>query len=509
MKSFRSFLLLSSFLMAFAAPAFATSSPAPDTGPKDTEETYRMLKVFGEVFERVRAQYVDEISDKQLIEYALQGMLGSLDPHSSYLNEDSFDDMKVQTRGSFGGLGIEVTMENGLVKVVSPIDDTPAYKAGVKSGDFITHLDGVPVIGLTLNDAVDKMRGKVGSPIELTVRREGTAEPLKFKITRDIIKIKSVRYSEYDNVGYIRITTFNAQTEPGLKDAIEHIQKEKGKELLGLVVDLRNNPGGLLDQAIGVVDDFINQGEIVSTRGRNEEDTKRDNATPGDLTNGLPLVVLINGGSASASEIVAGALQDHRRAVLVGTKSFGKGSVQTIISMPGNTAIRLTTARYYTPSGRSIQAKGIEPDILVPQSKLELTDKGEGISESDLKGALSGVAGGRYQGAPQDQTNPDASTGPTTSAPNGAPAEDKTNKPASIDHPDLTDDYQLARAIDLLKGIALYGSDHVPEGSPELSKESQSDQDKVKSEDGKDGDKGDKGKSDDKGAPAATKPEGQ
>ncbi|HEY8964192.1 MAG TPA: S41 family peptidase [Alphaproteobacteria bacterium] len=473
MKSLRLLSLLALFFAGFAVPALATSAPATEA-PKDTEETYRMLKVFGEVFERVRGQYVDEISDKQLIEYALQGMLSSLDPHSSYLNDESFEDMKVQTRGSFGGLGIEVTMENGLVKVVSPIDDTPAYKAGVKAGDLITHLDGVPVIGLTLNDAVDKMRGKVGTAIEITVRREGTAEALKFSITRDIIKIRSVRSSMYDNIGYIRITTFNAQTEPGLRDAIEKIQKEKGKDLLGYVIDLRNNPGGLLDQAIGVADDFLERGEIVSTRGRNEEDTKRDNATPGDLTGGLPVVVLINGGSASASEIVAGALQDHRRAVLIGTKSFGKGSVQTIISMPGNTAIRLTTARYYTPSGRSIQAKGIEPDIVVPQSKLELLEKGEGITEADLRGALSGVSGGRFEGKTPAQ--PDGSVTPME----GLSDEKKENKPVSIDHPELADDYQLARAVDLLKGIALYGSDHVPQGSPELTDAPGTDQDKPK-----------------------------
>jgi carboxyl-terminal processing protease len=399
-------------------------------------------------------------------------MLSSLDPHSGYLNDEGFEDMKVQTRGSFGGLGIEVTMENGLVKVVSPIDDTPAYKAGIKAGDLITHLDGKPVLGLSLNDAVDKMRGKVGTAIEITVRREGTAEPLKFKITRDVIRIKSVRSSLYDNVGYIRITTFNAQTDPGLKKALEDIKKEKGKDLLGIVVDLRNNPGGLLDQAIAVADDFLDQGEIVSTRGRNEEDTKRDNATPGDLAEGLPVVVLINGGSASASEIVAGALQDHRRAVLLGTKSFGKGSVQTIISMPGNTAIRLTTARYYTPSGRSIQAKGIEPDIVVPQSKLEnLENSDMGISEADLKGALANP----QASAPADQKNMPVIKPENPSDKSKAPALDAdTNKdekkPISIDHPELADDYQLARGIDLVRGIALYRSQHVPEGAPELVK---------------------------------------
>jgi carboxyl-terminal processing protease len=359
------------------------------------------------------------------------------------------------------------------VKVVSPIDDTPAFKAGIKAGDLITHLDGKPVLGLTLNDAVDKMRGKVGSAIEITVRREGTAEPLKFRIVRDVIKIKSVRYSVYDNVGYIRITTFNAQTDPGLRNALNDIQKQTGKNLLGYVVDLRNNPGGLLDQAIAVADDFLDKGEIVSTRGRNEEDTKRDNATPGDLTDGMPVVVLINGGSASASEIVAGALQDHRRAVLMGTKSFGKGSVQTIISLPGGTAIRLTTARYYTPSGRSIQAKGIEPDIVVPQSKLEnLENSDMSISEADLKGALANPQASK----PGDEksmpviknTEPDATNAPALDKSDAQKEAEK--KPISIDHPELADDYQLARAIDLLRGIALYGSQHAPEGAPELVK---------------------------------------
>jgi carboxyl-terminal processing protease len=329
-------------------------------------------------------------------------------------------------------------------------------------------------LGLTLNDAVDKMRGKVGTSIEITVRREGTAEPLKFNISRDVIRIKSVRFSVYDNIGYIRITTFNAQTDPGLKTALGEIQKQTGKNLLGYVVDFRNNPGGLLDQAIAVSDDFLDKGEIVSTRGRNEEDTKRDNATPGDLANAMPIVLLINGGSASASEIVAGALQDHRRAVLLGTKSFGKGSVQTIISLPGNTAIRLTTARYYTPSGRSIQAKGIEPDIVVPQSKIEnLENSDMNISEADLKGALANPQASK----PGDEKSMPVIKPETPNSQN-APALDKPSdkagdkKPISIDHPELADDYQLARAIDLLRGISLYNSQHAPEGAPDLVKTS-------------------------------------
>jgi carboxyl-terminal processing protease len=474
------------------APANATQiaqAAASGTNPKkDTEETYKMLKLFGEVFERVRAQYVDPKTDKELIEFALNGMLSSLDPHSSYLNDEGFEDMKVQTRGSFGGLGIEVTMENGLVKVVSPIDDTPAFKAGVKAGDLITHLDGKPVLGLSLNDAVEKMRGKVGSTIEITVRREGTAEPQKFRITRDVIRIRSVRFSVYDNVGYIRITTFNAQTDAGLKNALADIQKQLGKNLLGYVIDLRNNPGGLLDQAISVSDNFLDKGEIVSTRGRNEEDTKRDNATPGDLANGLPIVTLINGGSASASEIVAGALQDHRRAVLIGTKSFGKGSVQTIISLPGGTAIRLTTARYYTPSGRSIQAKGIEPDIIVPQSRIENLENADmSISEADLKGALLNPQASKPG---DDKSMPVIKPEDDKSTKGQAPALDKSEKdkasekkPISIDHPELAEDYQLARAIDLLRGISLYKSQHAPEGAPALVKDAKAKASDIKKDD--------------------------
>ncbi|MBU6234918.1 MAG: S41 family peptidase [Alphaproteobacteria bacterium] len=472
---FVAFLALTpAYLHAQDAPAPAAPAAEGSTEKKaDAEETYKMLKIFGEVFERVRAQYVDQKTDKELIEYAIGGMLSSLDPHSSYLNDEGFEDMKVQTRGSFGGLGIEVTMENGLVKVVSPIDDTPAFKAGIKAGDLITHLDGKPVIGLTLNDAVDKMRGKVGTPITITVHREGSNEPLKFTITRDVIRIRSVRFSEYDNVGYIRITTFNAQTEPGLRQALEKIKADKGKDLLGYVIDLRNNPGGLLDQAIAVADAFLDKGEIVSTRGRNDSDTKRDNATPGDLSDGLPIVVLINGGSASASEIVAGALQDQRRAVLLGTKSFGKGSVQTIISLPNNAAIRLTTARYYTPSGRSIQAKGIEPDIVVPQSKVENLETGEGISEADLRGALDGQAGKKHEdngdNTPVVKQQEPTNTESNEPLPPGE-TKDEPKKPISIDHPELAEDYQLARGIDLLRGIALYRSQVSPEGAPDMVK---------------------------------------
>ena len=400
----------------------------------DPSETYRQLNLFGDVFERVRSEYVEEVGDKELIENALNGMLSSLDPHSSYLSEDDFSDMKVETKGEFGGLGIEVTMENGLVKVVSPIDDTPAFRAGIQSGDYIVKIDDEAVMGLTLSDAVEKMRGKVGTPIDVVIRREGEDAPLDITIVRDIIKIRSVRHRTEGNVGYIRVTTFNQNTGPGVKTAIKEIKKELGSKLIGYVIDLRNNPGGLLNQAIEVSDAFLDKGEIVSQRGRYEEDTERNNATPGDMTDGLPLVVLINGGSASASEIVAGALQDHKRAIIMGTQSFGKGSVQTVMPLPGNGAMRLTTARYYTPSGRSIQAKGIEPDIIVELAKIEAI-KSKRLKESDLHGALDNDDKSKKREAANDNKKDD---------------EEKEEM----------QDYQLMRAIDLLTGLSLYSQSH-------------------------------------------------
>ncbi len=356
-------------------------------------DTYRELNLFGDVFERVRADYVEKPDDSKLVESAINGMLAGLDPHSSYMDPKSFRDMQVQTRGEFGGLGIEVTMEDGLVKVVAPIDDTPAAKAGVMANDIITHLDDEAVQGLTLNQAVDKMRGPVNTKIKLTIMRKGADKPIEVSIVRDIIRVKSVRWHpEGGDVGYIRITQFNEQTTDGLKQAINELNAQLGADKVkGYVVDLRNNPGGLLDQAISVSDTFLEKGEIVSTRGRNPEETQRFNARPGDMTKGKPLIVLINGGSASASEIVAGALQDHKRATLIGTRSFGKGSVQTIIPLgAGNGALRLTTARYYTPSGRSIQAKGISPDIEVLQDvpdnlKAQTDSKGEASLRGHLK----------------------------------------------------------------------------------------------------------------------------
>jgi carboxyl-terminal processing protease len=400
----------------------------------NSSETYRQLNLFGAVFERVRANYVEEVSEEKLFEAAINGMLASLDPHSSFLNAKNYRDMQVQTRGEFGGLGIEVTMENGLVKVVSPIDDTPAAKAGLLPNDLITHLDGDPVLGLTLSEAVEKMRGRVGSTITLTIRR-GDLEAIEVPIERATITIRSVRHRTIGDIGYVRVTTFNEQSTAGLQNAVADIKIQLGDNLHGYVIDLRNNPGGLLDQAISVSDAFLERGEIVSTRGRDEENSSRANAAPGDITGGAPLVVLINGGSASASEIVAGALQDHRRAIILGTQSFGKGSVQTIIPLQGHGAMRLTTARYYTPSGRSIQAKGITPDIIVEAATIERLAEQRNRRESDLRGALRN----------SDQ--------PATVEP-APPANTTIDSEATT--PEEVEDYQLARAIDLLRGIHLY-----------------------------------------------------
>ncbi len=374
-------------------------------------DTYRQLNLFGDVFERVRADYVVKPDDSKLIETAINGMLSGLDPHSSYMNPKSFSDMQVQTRGEFGGLGIEVTMQDGLIKVVAPIDDTPAVKAGILANDLITKLDDEQVQGLTLNQAVEKMRGPVNTKIKLTIVRKGLDKPLVVEIMRDIIRVRSVRsHLEGNDVGYIRITQFNEQTTDGLKKAIADIQAKVAEDKLkGYIVDLRNNPGGLLDQAISVSDAFLQKGEIVSTRGRNPEETQRFNARAGDLTKGKPVIVLINGGSASASEIVAGALQDHKRATLLGTRSFGKGSVQTIIPLgSGNGALRLTTARYYTPSGRSIQAKGIEPDIVVEQDvPADIKGRTDTMGEASLRGHLKGTPGVEEKGS-QSYVPPDA-----------------------------------------------------------------------------------------------------
>jgi carboxyl-terminal processing protease len=371
-------------------------------------DTYRQLNLFGDVFERVRADYVEKPDDAKLIESAINGMLAGLDPHSSYMEPKAFRDMQVQTRGEFGGLGIEVTMEDGLIKVVAPIDDTPAHKAGVMANDIITKLDEEQVQGLTLNQAVEKMRGPVNTKIKLTIVRKGQDKPVEVTITRDIIRVRAVRSRVEDDIGYIRVTQFNEQTTENLKRTIADLQNQiPADKLKGFVLDLRNNPGGLLDQAISVSDAFLERGEIVSTRGRNAEETQRFSARAGDLIKGKPVIVLINGGSASASEIVAGALQDHKRATLVGTRSFGKGSVQTIIPLgAGNGALRLTTARYYTPSGKSIQAKGISPDIEVLQDvPEELKARTDTKGESSLRGHLK--ADGDEQTGSQSYIPPD------------------------------------------------------------------------------------------------------
>ena len=400
------------------------------------KETYEYLDLFGQIFDRVRSQYVDNVTDEELIEKAIDGMLTGLDPHSGYMDEEVWEEMQMDTRGKFGGLGIEITMEEGFVKVISPIEDTPAYKAGILAGDYIIQIDDTPVFGLTLSEAVDLMRGDKGEPITITISREGV-EPFEVKIIRDIIKIQSVKYEIFDNVGYLRITSFTEQTESGLIKYIKKIKEELDNKQIGFVLDLRSNPGGLLKQSVKVSDIFLEQGEIVSTRGRNKEDIQRYRAKKGDLTNNQPLIILINGGSASASEIVAGALQDHKRAIIVGTKSFGKGSVQTIIPFKksGNnkstTGIRLTTARYYTPSGKSIQSKGIVPDIVIEQGTFE-SKEFKRYSEADLKDSLDN----------EDNENKD---------------DENVSKDKETEEENRLDtDYQLARAIDLIQGIGIY-----------------------------------------------------
>ncbi|QKV20718.1 S41 family peptidase [Oricola thermophila] len=385
-------LLFAGALMGAASVLAVSSGGGMIQANAAGSETYKQLSIFGDVFERVRANYVEEPDEKELIESAINGMLTSLDPHSSYLNAEDAADMRTQTKGEFGGLGIEVTMENELVKVITPMYGTPAEKAGVLAGDLIAEIDGEEVRGLTLQDAVDKMRGPVNTPIELTILREGADKPLKITIVRDIIKIQAVRYRAEGDVGYLRIMSFNEQTFDDLQEGIQKLTEDIGEDTLkGFVLDLRLNPGGLLDQAINVSDAFLDKGLIVSTRGRDERDSRRYSARPGDLTGGKPLIVLVNGGSASASEIVAGALQDHRRATVVGTRSFGKGSVQTIIPLGENGALRLTTALYYTPAGVSIQGKGITPDIEVSQTIPEdLLGRDLSRGESDLRGHIPG-----------------------------------------------------------------------------------------------------------------------
>lgn len=409
----------------FFSPAYAAAEKQAKENPADT---YEMLNLFGEVLERTKTSYVEDVTDKKLIESALNGMLVSLDPHSSYLDEQSFKYMNEQTKGKFGGLGIEVTMENGVVKVVSPIDDTPASKAGLKPNDYITHIDGEQVVGMSLNDAVDKMRGKVGTKVKLTIRRVN-AKPFDVTLKREEIKIQSVKSEiKADDVAYIRITSFSEDTDKMIEKDYNKIKKQLKGEPAGIVLDVRNNPGGLLDQAVNVSDLFLDQGEIVSTRSKNPADTVKYTATEGDIAKNLPIVVLVNDGSASASEIVAGALQDHKRAIILGEKTFGKGSVQTVIPLGNYGAMRLTTARYYTPSGRSIQATGIVPDVEVKPAKVEEIDKGMNFSEAEFGNALKNDA--------QDVT------------------KNKTSKKDDS----LKKDYQLSRAVDLVKALNIYKS---------------------------------------------------
>ncbi len=420
----RASLVIVGALMGATAMSVIYSAGVPAQAAGSS--TYRELSIFGDVFERVRAQYVTPPDEEKLVENAINGMLTSLDPHSSFMNAKDADDMRTQTRGEFGGLGIEVTMENELVKVITPIDDTPAAKAGVLAGDFISEIDGAPVRGLKLEDAVEKMRGPINTPIKLTVIRQGADKPLEITVVRDTIAVQAVKSRVEGDVGYVRVISFTEKTYEGLEKAIQKIKADvPADKLKGYVLDLRLNPGGLLDQAINVSDAFLERGEVVSTRGRNAEETRRFNASAGDLTDGKPVIVLVNGGSASASEIVAGALQDLKRATVVGTRSFGKGSVQTIIPLGDAGALRLTTALYYTPSGKSIQGTGIEPDIKVEQPlPPELQGKVKAEGESSLRGHITG------------QSETEEGSGSSAYVP-----------------PETKDDIQLNYALDLLRGV--------------------------------------------------------
>lgn len=441
MRNLLTAVALGAIVGAVAQPVFFSQLSAQET--EDPASTYEQLDLFGEIFERVRSAYVEEVTSEELIKNAIEGMLTGLDPHSGYLPPKDFDDMAVQTRGEFGGLGIEVTQENGFVKVVSPIDDTPAFEAGVEAGDLIVQIDGSPTQGLSLDQAVEQMRGEVGEPIVITVLREGVDEPFDITIVRDVIKVTAVRGRIEGETVVLRVSTFNRQTYPNLEEQIAEQVAELGgiENVNGFVVDLRFNPGGLLSQAIAVSDAFLNQGEIVSTRGRNLRDSERYNAQPGDLAQGKPIVVLINGASASASEIVAGALQDHNRAVVVGTRSFGKGSVQTIMPLGEDRAIRLTTSRYYTPSGRSIQALGVQPDIIVEQrlpDEEEQANLEEGLrSEADLRGSIS---------------NDSLSTDELDQLEQERLAQEEAAKRRN-------DDYQMAYALDILQGLSVLVAD--------------------------------------------------
>ena len=446
-RRLRSALLLGTAFLAGVTLAPLTGVLGQAVAQKaGNAQMYTLLKEFGDVVERVRADYVETPNDRELIENAINGMLTGLDAHSSYMNAKAFKDMQIQTKGEFGGLGIEVTADNGFIKVISPIDDTPAYRAGIKPGDIITALDGKTVQGLSLNDAVDKMRGPPNAKIVLTIKRQGVDKPLEVPLVRETIHIQVIKSRlEADNIGYVRLSQFTEQADSGLRAAIKSLREKSGGKLQALILDLRNDPGGLLDQAVAVSSDFIADGEIVSTRARHPEDSSRYNAKGDDLLNGLPMVVLINGGSASASEIVAGALQDHRRAILLGTRSFGKGSVQTVIPLPGNGAMRLTTARYYTPSGRSIQGLGIEPEVTVAETREDPGSFG-GDREADLNRTITNEGGTAPDTiAPRDDLPPIVSEIPKK-PPEGFPKFDPLK-------PDETD-FQLQEGVVLAKAMA-------------------------------------------------------
>ena len=418
--------ILFCFCLLTIGCANATPPKQPISDEKD--DPYVLMELFGAAYQVIKQDYVEETTDRKLVENAINGMLSSLDPHSGFMNQSDYADMEEQTKGEFGGLGMEVSSDNGLVRVTSPIDDTPAYKAGIQAGDYITHIDGESVIGQTLNDAVKKLRGKPGTKVTVTISRKDK-EPFDIKMTRAVIKVKPIKYEAKDDIGYIRVTAFNESTTQMLHEAVKNLTREIGDDkIIGFIIDVRNNPGGLLNEAIGVVDTFISKGEIVSTRSRDPKENLQFFAETPDMTNGKPLVVMINEGSASASEIVAGALQDHHRALVVGLKSFGKGSVQTIKEIPGFGGIKITTARYYTPSGRSIQAKGIEPDVVIPRAKLKELPviKGFGKKAKEVQ--------------------------------KKQPKETPSSSDSSDSKDDEKKDYQLDRAMDILRGIAVYNN---------------------------------------------------
>lgn len=438
-------MVISLLCVSVAAPSYAAKT-----------ETYNQLNLFADVFERIRSNYVKDVDDEELIEAAINGMLTSLDPHSTYLNSKRYENMQVQTSGEFGGLGIEVTMDKGVILVVSPMDDTPASRAGIQAGDYITRIDGEQISGLTLNEAVDKMRGKVGTDIDVTIVRKGETDVIEITLTRAIIEVKSVRHHIEDEIGYIRVSSFTDKTTTGLRDALAEIKEELGDNLQGIVLDLRNNPGGLLNQAVDVSDTFLDRGEIVSTRTRNDRNIQRYNAQSGDSIDSKSLVVLINGGSASASEIVAGALQDHERAVVVGTQSFGKGSVQTVIPLSTDGAMSLTTAYYFTPSGNSIQGEGIVPDVVVEQLRLDETEAAQNRrTEASLRGSLANPNAQEQEAAEQEALEDAIDASSTDDESPDEEGEENTEEKPKPRMTTAQDDYQLNFALNLIRGMSI------------------------------------------------------